>query len=62
MGISGYISASSTQVKLDEAKSKILTAFVRAEKALEAKSKDNIKEAFYWWNLIYDGNFPSYYR
>jgi hypothetical protein len=62
MGISGYISASSTQVKLDEAKSKILTAFVRAEKALKAKSKDNIKEAFYWWNLIYDGNFPSYYR
>ncbi|MEG3863940.1 hypothetical protein [Microcoleus sp. herbarium12] len=61
-GISGYISPCSTQAKLNDAWSKLSTALSRAEKALEAKSRGNIKEAFNWWNLVYDGNFPSYYK
>jgi len=61
-GISGYVSPCSTQAKLDDAWSKLSTALSRAENALEAKSRGNIKEAFDWWNLVYDGNFPSYYR
>ncbi len=62
MGISGYINPCSTQAKLNDAWSKLSTALSRAEKAIEAKSRDNIKEAFDWWNLVYDGNFPGYYR
>jgi hypothetical protein len=61
-GISGYVSPCSTQEKLNDAWSKLSTALSRAEKALEARSRGNIKEAFDWWNLVYDGNFPSYYR
>lgn len=62
MGVSGLISACPTKAKLDDVKSKLATALSRAEKALEAKNKDNVKDAFDWWNLVYDGNFPSYYR
>ena len=62
MGIGGYISACSTQVKLDESLSKLATALSRAEKARVAAVRGDIKDAFDWWNLVYDGNFPSYYR
>lgn len=62
MGISGYVNACYTQAKLKEAKSKLSTALYRAEKARAAAERDNIKDAFYWWNLLYDGNFPSYYK
>ncbi len=61
-GISGYVSACSTQAKLNEAWFKLSTALSRAEKARQAANRGNIKEAFYWWNLVYNGNFPSYYR
>ncbi len=62
MGISDYISACSTQAKLDNALSKLSTALSRAEKAIAAKGKGDIWSAFYWWNLVYDCNFPSYYK
>ena len=61
MGISGYISPCATQVQLDDAKSKLATALTRAQNAYDAKDNGDIKEAFDWWNLLYDGNFPSYY-
>ena len=61
MGISGYISPCSTQARLDDAKSKLSTALTRAQKAYDAKDRGDIKNAFYWWNLLYAGNFPSYY-
>lgn len=61
MDISGYIDACSTEAKYEESYSKLTTALARAEKALDEKEKDNIKDAFYWWNLLYNGNFPSYY-
>ncbi len=59
-GISGYIYPCTTAVKQD-ALSKVRTALTRAEKAVDAEKKGNIQEAFYWWNLLFDGNFPSYY-
>jgi hypothetical protein len=62
MGISGYISSCSTGTKSEDAKSKPSTALSRAEKALAAKDRGDIDEAFAWWNLVYDGNFPSYYK
>jgi hypothetical protein len=62
MGISGYIKPCKTETMFDEAQSKLLTASSRADKALAAYKKGVFKEAFQWWNLLYDGNFPSYYR
>ena len=61
MGVSGYISPCSTQAQLDDAKSKLATALTRAQKARDAEVRGDTKEAFDWWNLLYAGNFPSYY-
>jgi len=59
MGVSGLISASKTENFKKTALSKLNTAATRAEKAIEAKSKDNIDDSFYWWNLLFDNKFPS---
>ena len=40
---------------------KLATALTRAQNAYDAKNNEDIKEAFKWWNLLYAGNFPSYY-
>lgn len=62
MGISGYVSPCRTQAQLDDAKSKLATALSRASKARAAERSENTKDAFYWWNLLFDGKFPSYYK
>ena len=62
MGVSGYVSSSRTKAQLDDAKSKLATAVSRAGKANAAERNGNTKGAFYWWNLLFDGKFPSYYR
>jgi hypothetical protein len=62
MGVSGYIHACKTEAMYDDARSKILTASVRADKALEAYRKSDFKTAFEWWHMLWDGRFPSYYR
>ena len=60
-GISGYIVPCSTNVMLQDAKSKLSTAYNRATKARDAESAGDTKTAFYWWNLLYADNFPAYY-
>ena len=60
-GISGYISPCSTTAQLEDAKSRLSTALPRAQKACDAKDADDMAEAFKWWDLVYAGNFPSYY-
>ena len=60
MGISGYISACSTDTQLEDAKSKLSTALSRAEKACDAEDNDDTEKAFDWWNLLYASKFPSY--
>lgn len=62
MGVSGNVSPCRTEVQLNDAKSKLATAASRASKAKAAEESGNIKDAFYWWNLLFDGRFPSYYR
>lgn len=62
MGISGYISPCSTDVKLNDAKSKLDTALTRAENARAASERDDVKGAFEWWDKLFGGNFPSYYK
>lgn len=61
MGVSGYISACKSQALLDNANSKVDTAATRAEKAREATDKGDILNAFAWWSLLYNNEFPSYY-
>lgn len=60
MGVSGYIYPCVSDAKKIEALSKIETALSRAEKARQAESNDKIEDAFYWWNLLFDDEFPSY--
>jgi|SRR5579884_243775 len=62
MGVSGYIHACRTETMYDDARSKVLTASSRADKALEAYKKSELKTAFEWWDLLWDGRFPTYYR
>ena len=61
MGISGYITPCSTNIKLKETKSKLYTALTRAQNAYRATERRSIQNAFYWWNLLYNGKFPGYY-
>jgi hypothetical protein len=61
MGVSGLVPACSSQAFLDSAFSKLQTARIRADKARNAENDGRIKDAFYWWDLVFDGNFVSYY-
>jgi len=61
MGISGYIAACKTQAQYEDAYSKLDTAATRAENAREASTKEQISEAFDWWRLLYNYEFPTYY-
>ena len=62
MGISGYISPCKSDTDLSSAKSKVSTALSRATKARKAEERGNIREAFDWWDKLFNGKFPSYYR
>ena len=62
MGVSGYIPACKTEVLRADAVSNLGTAATRAEKAREAASSGDVSSAFYWWRLLYDDQFPTYYR
>lgn len=59
-GVSGYIYPCFSEAMKDDALSKIDTALSRAEKACEAEDDEEVEDAFYWWNLLFDGEFPSY--
>ena len=62
MGVSGYIRACKTQALKDDALSKLDTAATRAEKARDAAQKENFADAFEYWRLLYNNEFPTYYR
>lgn len=62
MGISGYIKACATDIQYSDAISKLETALVRAEKARTAAIDEDINGAFYWWDLVFANQFPSYYK
>lgn len=58
MGISGYVRACSTDAKREDSLSKVKTGYSRALKAVEER-ESNLDDAFYWWNLFYNNEFPS---
>ena len=62
MGVSGYVSPCKTSAQLETAKSKLSTALTRATKAYEAKNDGDIKGAFGWWDKLFGGKFPAYYK
>ncbi|HIF9459123.1 TPA: SMODS domain-containing nucleotidyltransferase [Photobacterium damselae] len=59
-GVSGYISPCKTEAFKRDALSKLSTATIRANKARIAESNGDTETAFYWWNLLYNYNFPKY--
>lgn len=61
-GIAGYIYPCATDAKFAEARSKISTARTRADKAREAEDAGKISDAFYWWDMFFNGRFPGYYK
>lgn len=56
----GRIYATSSQSKKDDALSKLDTAISRAQKARDAEHAGKVSDAFYWWNMLFDGAFPAY--
>ena len=62
MGISGHVSPCRSESQLTEAKSKLSTARSRAIKARNAEATGDIREAFEWWDKLFDYRFPNYYR
>lgn len=61
MGVSGFISACKSQVAKEQALSKLDTAVTRADKAIEAVFAEKISDAFDYWRLLYNNEFPTYY-
>ena len=62
MGISGNVQPCKTPLLLDEARSKLLTAYMYAEKAVAASERGDTYDAFENWRRLYNNAFPSYYR
>jgi hypothetical protein len=60
MGVSGNIRPCSTDVKKADSLSKLGTAVVRAEKAVNAENAGKISDAYYWWDLLFNNQFPAY--
>lgn len=59
-GISGYVSAASTENYRQDALSKLNTARGRAAWARHYESKDKIETAFDYWGKVFNGGFPAY--
>lgn len=60
-GVSGYVYPCKSTVHKSDALSKVATASKRAENAREAARAGKIKDSFDWWDLVFNGRFPSYY-
>ena len=60
-GTSGNAIPCKISLQKTSALSKLNTAVARATKAREAEDDDDILTAFYWWDLLFDDEFPAYY-
>ena len=58
--IAGSISPCASEAQKSDVLTKLKTAMGQAEKARAAESAGNISDAFYWWDLLFAGEFPSY--
>ena len=62
MGISGLIKPCKSDAQKTDAISKLGTAKTRTVNARSYEEKEDIKNAFYYWNLVFDHKIPSYYK
>lgn len=60
-GATGSIRPCSSDANKRDALSKFNTAATRAKKALDAASDGKVRDAFYYWDLLFGGQFPAYY-
>lgn len=60
LGLGANIFPCSDAVK-SSALSKLNTAVVRAQKAIEANNAGQVRDAFSWWGKLYCDRFPGYY-
>lgn len=59
-GYTGMFQPCATDTQQSEALSKLETAYTRADKAVIAEYNGRISEAFDYWGLVFDGQFPAY--
>lgn len=59
-GVSGYITACGSEASKQDALSKLDTALTRANNALRSEIDGKIREAFGWWDLVFNQCFCSY--
>ncbi len=59
-GKSGKVAACRTALQKEEALSKVDSARLRSKWAKESEDEGNTAAAFGWWDMLYDGKFPSY--
>jgi len=59
-GVTGTISLFKTAADRTVATEKIGKALERAEHARAAESSGRTKDAFDWWDRVYNGFFPAY--
>ena len=62
MNVSGNIYACKSEAQRADALSKLATALNRANNARDESDKKNVSGAFSWWRLLYNDEFPTYYR
>lgn len=59
-GISGSVSGCETLIDQIAAQSKVEEAARFAAKAREAETGGSMRDAFYWWDKVFNGRFPAY--
>lgn len=59
LGISGRVSASSTDAKLEQAKTAVAFALDKADRALKAEAGRDSQAAHGYWDLVFNGGFPA---
>ncbi|AJE04158.1 nucleotidyltransferase family protein [Geobacter pickeringii] len=61
-GVSGHVPPCTAHSDFVAVKEELTLAFIRANKALEARLHYNVAEAFDWWHLVYNGKFLKYFE
>ncbi len=61
MGVSGVIQPCKSIDDRNKSLEEIRNAVRRSKNARTAESEDRMKDAFYWWNVVYNDLFPGYY-
>lgn len=59
-GITGSVVACDSFLDQVSAQSKVEEAARHAAKAREAEAGGSIRDAFYWWDKVFNGKFPAY--